>query len=190
MVIQIRRWNRVDLLSFFIFPLLRKQIMNMDHEHTFCGMWMERAVCEKVFRRSCCYFFKGFYTDAFISWERGHHQVSWGLLYASFQCCCCSVYTGFHSWLMKSIKPQIVCSVMGDKWVPHLHDTFNGNIPGSVFNANCHSHVFVQCKLWHYTPFTLRIWISIYYYWKINKAIMLFALHFVIDHSSIRFNFK
>ena len=26
-----------------------------------------------------------------------------------------SVYTGFHSWLMKSIKPQIVCSVMGDK---------------------------------------------------------------------------
>ena len=28
----------VDLLSFFIFPLLRKQIMNMDHEHTFCGM--------------------------------------------------------------------------------------------------------------------------------------------------------
>ena len=127
---------------FLFFPLLRKQIMNMDHEHTFCGMWMERAVCKKVLRS--CSFSRAF-TQALLLLGRpgflGPIICLISMLLFS------SVYTGFHSWLMKSIKPQIVCSVMGDKWVPHLHDTFNGNIPGSVFNANSHSHVFVQHTL-------------------------------------------
>ena len=130
---------------FLFFPLLRKQIMNMDHEHTFCGMWMERAVCKMVLRRSCCSFSRAFTQEAFTSWERRPPPGFLGPIICLISMLLfSSVYTGFHSWLMKSIKPQIVCSVMGDKWVPHLHDTFNGNIPGSVFNANCHSHVFVQ----------------------------------------------